>query len=625
MTNTGLKLRPPKYGTVYQLVQLLICAMTLCGFSWGISDPCSKASRAISDSPDGLTDKLEQQILDKCPDGAAGHFVRGLRFERSNDPEQAMDEYRQAVEDDPSLNQAHGNLGLLLLKRGSDNEAASELSRALAGKPDPRYHRGLAILLGKGKDALLLYHATEALKGNPDDPVVHALLADAYAIQGQFDDAIEEYNRVLDREPSNEHARLGLADAYDKSGNPDNAIRELSTAALANPKNGEIHKRLAVLYRQTGDSPRADRELSLAGLPMPDPGIEKLVQQGDQQYLARNYDRAIEIYGNILKNQPNRPDILEKSGDAQMAAGRDDEAIKSFRQTLTLDPKNPSLHYTLGILYERGGLLEEAETEYRNSLNINPENGDARRRLADIYTLRGNSAKAIAEYRELIKQRADNPLLHFKLARLYVKNRDYTEAIREYQTAIKLAPENPETHKELGVLHARRGEFAEAGIQYQEVLRLKKDDKDVRKALTSLLVKQKKYDDLLALMKQGVEVYPNDPNSHYKLGVMYEFMKDYPYAISQYHQTIALKNNHVKAMKALGRLYIKTGETEKAKSILEAARAAVSDATVLGELMESLSNDKNEVDAKNSQTSRIVKKTGKSRTIRKRSRKKSGH
>jgi tetratricopeptide (TPR) repeat protein len=578
---------------IIYLFFLVLSTMTITGFTWGKApDPCAKTNNFYEETQIVITDQLAKQILDHCPDSAVGHLTKGLQFEQDGEVEQAIDEYRAAIKADPSLSQAHGNLGLLLLRHNSDDEAASELTKALPGKPDPRYHRGLAMLLHRGAGkALLLFHSKEALKGNHNDTEARTWLAEAYAGQGQLGRAVEEYVKVLDMEPGNVHARLGLADVYSKSNRPDDAIFELTTAALSDPSNKEIHKNLAVLYQLKGDKNLADREMLLAGLKPQDADIDKLIQQGDLQYLARNYDKAIEAYETVLKKRPSWPDALEKLGDAQMAAGRDDEAAKAYLQTLSLDQSNPSIHYTLGILYERKGLLDKAESEYRKSLRYNPANSDARRRLADIYTLRGNSPQAIAEYREMIKLRGDNPLLHFKLARVYEKNKDYFEAITEYQTAIKLAPDNLEVRKELAALCIRRSILGEAETQYKEILKLKKDDRDARHVLASLYVKQKKYDDLLSLMKEGVEEFPRDPDSHYKLGVMYEFKKEYASAITQYQEAISLKSDHVKAMKALGRLYIKTGDIEKAKGLLEAARTADPNITGPTQLLNSLRDE----------------------------------
>lgn len=592
--------------TFLRITFLLFSLIMMCGFSWG--DPCSEATEAITGSKEGITEQLAERVIALCPDSAVGHLAKGYRLERRGDTGLAIGEYRKAIEADTALGQAHGNLGLLLLDQGLDNEAAVELTKALMGKPDPRYHRGLALLLSRGAGAsLLIFHSREALKADPEDPAVHLWLADAFAERGEQDQAVEEYAYVLAREAGNEHARLGLALSHKKSGKLDDAIREFSTAVLDNPSNDEIHLQLAGLYLQKGDKALADKEMLLAGLNPTDADIGILTQQGDQHLLARNYDKALEAYEKILKKRPNWPEALEKLGDAHMAAGHDDEAISAYRQTLVLDQANPSLHYPIGILHERKGLLDEAEGYYRKSLEYDPKNGDARRRLADMYTLRGRFRQSIEEYTELIRLRGDNPILHFKLARVYDKNKEFNKAITAYLTTLRLAPDNLEAKKELASLYLKRGMVDEAEGQYRELLNLDRSDKEIRNVLVASYVKRKNYDGLLQLFKEIVEQTPDDPNSHYRLGIIHDHKKEYDSAAAEYQKAIELNSSHAKALNALGRLYLKTGRVEKAKSLLEAARVADPDFIEPLELLGSL-RDEQVLKAKQHRGNRKVKK-----------------
>ena len=141
----------------YPYLILLILSMGVtCGFNWGFgsTDACTKA-KVLLPALAGLSGenrtKQEDRILKLCPDGAAGHFVLGLRHERQGEMDEAIGEYRAAVENDETLAEAHGNLGLLLLNKGARDEAAVELTKGLMGKADPRYHRGSAELLREGK------------------------------------------------------------------------------------------------------------------------------------------------------------------------------------------------------------------------------------------------------------------------------------------------------------------------------------------------------------------------------------------------------------------------------------------------------------------------------------------
>jgi len=109
---------------------------------------------------------------------------------------------------------------------------------------------------------------------------------------------------------------------------------------------------------------------------------------------------------------------------------------------------------------------------------------------------------------------------------------------------------------------------------YTKVLEKQKDDMDTRNALVSIYVKNKQYDEITGLLKGTAELFPDDPNNHYKLGLIYEFKKDYENAIASYKKAIEVKADHARSLNALGRLYMKTGRINEAKEMLEAAKKA---------------------------------------------------
>jgi tetratricopeptide (TPR) repeat protein len=67
---------------------------------------------------------------------------------------------------------------------------------------------------------------------------------------------------------------------------------------------------------------------------------------------------------------------------------------------------------------------------------------------------------------------------------------------------------------------------------------------------------------------------PDDPNNHYKLGLIYDFKKDYDNAVVNYKKAIEIKPDHSRSLNALGRLYMKTGRLSEARDALEAAKKA---------------------------------------------------
>src|SRR6185369_3624290 len=121
---------------------LLGAALLLTGFSWG-SDPCKSALDSAG-TLDNIRDEAkkrqaEAKIVSQCPDGAAAHFVNALQQERVSNFDGAIEEYRRTLQQAPSFARASGNLGLLYARKGMNDEASIELTRALASVSDPYY------------------------------------------------------------------------------------------------------------------------------------------------------------------------------------------------------------------------------------------------------------------------------------------------------------------------------------------------------------------------------------------------------------------------------------------------------------------------------------------------------
>lgn len=617
------------------LLAVIVCC---CGFSWGLgkSDPCKEARTTLA-TLSTTTDpakraQLEETILKACPNGAAGLFIRGLQAERASQPDAALDLYREALARDADIAEANGNLGLLLLARGLEEEASVELTRGLMGRDDPRYHRALAGIMNNGSlPALAIFHYSEALKAFPDDVDSHAGRAEAYIQRGQFDKAEAEFVRLKALQPGQARFQLRLADVYRKAGRLDRSVEELRSYLRSNPADKEGHRLLAEVLMEKGEREAARQEYLLAGVDVTI-NPEDFARKGDEYVLAREFGQAIAAYQTALKGRPAWRDIQFRLGKAQMSAGRDDDALATFTALIKAGFKDGALFSDLGLLHERGGRLDEAISAYRLSLVHEPGNVNAHRRLAEIFTWRGSFAEAADQYRKLIRLRGDNPLYHLNLARVYDRMKDLKHAVIEYETALRLDPDNLEGHRELARIFLREKQTPQAEQHYREVLRLNSEDETARNALITLYVKQKRYDDLTTFVKAWLEKSPDDPQRHYRLGIVYEIKKEYDPAITEYRKAIELQPGNARMLFALGRTYMKTGRLSESREMLKAARKADPTFAEPQLLLSSIKSDSRSLKKgvrkttakadKKKKVHRKVKKTTKKKSTRKKSKNK---
>jgi len=562
---------------------VLVCAVLfLSGFSWGFRGDSCKSAMELADTLDSIRDDIqlrqsEAKIESLCPEGAAAHYVAALKFERVGNLDGAIQEYRQALQQQRVFPKASGNLGLLYAQAGRNDEASVELARGLTSSSNPKYHKALGRILADAKVyPLALYHLGEAGNGMPNDPEVFTGLAEIRLAMGQPDKALEEYKQALAVAPANEKAHIGIAQIFMGRNEPDKALEELKKAEIASPRNRQVHLMMAAIYEKKGDRKLAEYENLLGGKGKQAPSSPAPMEKsGTGAAGPADLDKAVEALKASLKDAPDKAVMVyEKLGNLYRAAGRDNEAITAYKEAAYRNSTSSDVYMNLGILYEKHAKMDEAVVAYKQAIQLKPDNADAHLRLADIYNSRGSHNQAVEQYGEFLKLKPDSPDIQLKLARILAAKKELSLAIDAYSAVLKSSPDNLDANREIAQLYRSKGMNDKSIEHFKKVLAQQKDDVETRNALVSMYVKNKQYDEITDLLKGTAELFPEDPNNHYKLGLIYEFRKDYENAIACYKKAIELKPDHARSLNALGRLYMKTGRISEAKEALEAAKKA---------------------------------------------------
>ena len=606
---------------------MLLCAtLLLTGFGWGFgsADPCRNALNLVG-TLDTLRDETqlrqtEAKILSLCPEGGAGHYVSGLQLERVGNLDGAINEYLKALQQEKAFPLASGNLGLLYAQKGMNDNALVELARGLASIPNPRYHKATArILAERNVYSLAIYHYSEAARELPRDAAVFIGLADAYVATSQPEKALEEYRRALTADPNSEAAHIGMANIHLARGEQDKALELLKKAETGSPQNREIHLMLASIYEKKGDAKSAEYQYLLGGKPKTASSAVQQQKPAGDEALSGDFAKDIESIKTAIQSNPTSATLYEKLGNLYRSGGKEAEAITAYKEAAHLNSTSPEVYLNLGILLEKRLLPDEAVVAYKQAIRIKADSADAHLRLADLRYSRGLYQEAVTHYAEFLKIKPDSPDIQLKLARIFARNKENGLAIDAYTVFLKHSPDNVEANREIAALYRAKGADDKAVEHYNKALAKQKDDMETRNALVSIYVKNKQYDEITGLLKGTAELFPEDPNNHYKLGLIYEFKKDYENAIASYKKAIDVKVDHARSLNALGRLYMKTGRISEAKEMLEAAKKA--DPT-LEETAVLLNNIRDEFNPEPRKISKSIKSKSKSRKARKNSKNK---
>ncbi len=157
--------------------------------------------------PASLADK---EPVVRRPQVAAEAYNRGVRSHMAGDLDQAIQEYSQAVQNDPTLVNAHYNLGLVFKARNELSKARSALQQSLAispGMADARYMLALVLRDLHEPDACLAELNT-LLEKNPRYAPAHHALGQLYKDDpARRNLAQKSFRRYLDLAPDGPSAR----------------------------------------------------------------------------------------------------------------------------------------------------------------------------------------------------------------------------------------------------------------------------------------------------------------------------------------------------------------------------------------------------------------------------------
>jgi tetratricopeptide (TPR) repeat protein len=159
---------------------------------------------------------------------------------------------------------------------------------------------------------------------------------------------------------------------------------------------------------------------------------------------------------------------------------------------------------------------------------------------------------------------AENPAAYSKLGLDYLRARKYDEAQEAFSRACALPPPLAEAANGLGMALMYKGMVAGAALEFQQALSLDPHLNAARLNLWTVYERQGRYEEAVGQMKAALQIEPNSPLIHDKLGVSEGFLKkfaDAQRALGKAHQ---LDPDNSVYLAHLAMIYQQEGNPEKA-------------------------------------------------------------
>jgi tetratricopeptide (TPR) repeat protein len=221
-------------------------------------------------------------------------------------------------------------------------------------------------------------------------------------------------------------------------------------------------------------------------------------------------------------------------GELLLAARYLDDAEPALRNARELAPRDPRWPYYLAHLYRMRGALDQAAASFREVLAERPDDAAARIWLAGIYIDQGRHEDAQPLLDAELQRDPQSTAAPFHLGRPALARRDFPRAVSLLETAVRHDPAAGALHYPLAMAYrgAGRPADAEAQLRLRDQRNSEVTPPDPRMdQLADLLAGPQAFEvrgtealnrgewtKAVASFRQGVDVAPDNPLLHHRLG-----------------------------------------------------------------------------------------------------------
>jgi len=322
--------------------------------------------------------------------------------------------------------------------------------------------------------------------------------AEKFVKQGRVENAIVEYQKLIEENPQDWGLVNMVGDLYARLGKREAALEYFEKIADHYAKDGFFLKAIAIYKKMTKLNPESpDGYVRLAelydkqGLPMET--RMNYLEAAKLHLRKAQAKQAREIYESLVKLEPENHKLRLRLAELLLQQGEGSRAVDEFRAIATkLMAK--------GEISEAKGVLERI-------YQMEPDNMDIISSLADVHFKEGRTDEAIEILERMLLNHPDNTRLLNKLGELLIKQSRLQEAAEKFKRALSLEPENLSAKFNLGVISSERGELEEAYQLMEPLIDFnisQKREKDAIAQLDTLLMREPSH---IGALEKLAEVY----------------------------------------------------------------------------------------------------------------------
>ena len=204
-------------------------------------------------------------------------------------------------------------------------------------------------------------------KGVLKDELINEICFECHNKKELFEDAINEFKKILEGNPSYALAYEGMGLVYFKATEFDKAKQNLSEALKLDDRLWQAHNLLGIIYDRKGQFEAAIIHYRAAITLNPHQGI-LLNNLGVSYCLQGEYEKAVETFLEALKTETSNTKIYNNLALTLSKLERYEDALEAFKRGQT----EAAAYNNIGYIYMIEGKYREAIKALEKAIEVNP-------------------------------------------------------------------------------------------------------------------------------------------------------------------------------------------------------------------------------------------------------------
>ncbi|MCM2255383.1 MAG: tetratricopeptide repeat protein [Vicinamibacteria bacterium] len=370
------------------------------------------------------------------------------KLEKAGRIDQAIDLYKQLVDDNPRDWNTINKIGDLYARLQKNREASEQYAKVAD------FYAKDGFLL----KAIAIWKKIDKLDATALEPKVnlgelyakqglmmeakgqYQVVVDEYVKRGRSRDAADVLRKMVEIDPSDLKTRSKLADLYTREGSTAKAVEEYVAIADELNKKGHLAEGLQVLEK---------------GLKL-DPKSQRLREELARIHLVqKNYDKAAHFLEEAARSAPQDASILSRLGEAYLGARKIEEAEAIFRRLLELNPKDNDARLQMGRVHVMQGHLDKAFDELGpviDGLVEKREHDRAASILQQLVQKNPGHIKSLVKLVEVHRQAKNDRAVaqaYSQLAEAYIQKGELEQATSVLEILVGMEPQSQQYQSKL--------------------------------------------------------------------------------------------------------------------------------------------------------------------------------